>query len=116
MSGWHGRGEELEMETGFVYLMKPVGHNVYKIGQTVNIENRIARKEKVKDYKLKCVCAVEVDRVHMWRIEHDLHNMFHSYRLAGEWFVLPKEIIKQFVSIVRDVEKIYIGARAYTEG
>ena len=106
----------MKKDRGFIYLMKPVGHNVYKIGETIDIENRIARKEKVKDYKLKCILSVEVARTNMWSIERDLHYMFHSYRLAGEWFVLPKEIIKQFELIVRDVEKKYIGASAYMAG
>ncbi len=34
---------------GFIYLMKPVGHNVYKIGETINIEKRMARMQKKKE-------------------------------------------------------------------
>jgi hypothetical protein len=103
-------------DKGFVYLVKPFEHNVYKIGESINVAYRIAKKEKEKSYRLKCIYSIEVDRVHMWSIENRLHNMFHEYRLAGEWFVLPKEVVKQFPLIVRDVEKTFIGARAYLKG
>lgn len=88
-------------DDGFVYLVRPSGRNVYKIGETVNIENRMARKEKEVDYKLEVVCFVKVN--HRWKTEHALHLLYERLRLAGEWFVLPESVVDNFEEIATRV-------------
>ncbi len=86
--------------TGYVYLIQPLDVPVYKIGVSIDVEKRIARKEKEKDYKLEIICSVFVnDR---YRTERILHNFFHRYRLAGEWFTLPPEVVENFAHIIKE--------------
>ena len=90
---------------GYVYLMKPVGHNVYKIGETINIPKRMARMQKKKDYELELVAAVEITREIQWQVEHRLHEHYSRYRLASEWFVLPEDAVANFVELTRYIER-----------
>ena len=80
----------------YLYLMKVSGTSgVYKIGATVNIEKRMARMEKQKDWKLECIRYVEIDGDFnkCLTIEQNLHRKYSNYRLASEWFALPDEIL-----------------------
>ncbi len=98
------------MEKRFVYLMKPVGHNVYKIGETINIEKRIERRQKKYAYKLTCVSYIETTKGLHWTIESKLHRMFEKYRIGNDWFVLPDPIVEQFVQIALEVaDEIVLG-------
>ena len=81
----------------YLYLMKVSDTDgVYKIGATVNIEERIKRMEKAKDYKLECVKFIEVDGDFnkCTSIEQGIHRKLANYRLAGEWFALPENIFE----------------------
>ena len=90
---------------GYIYLMKPVGHNVYKIGETINIEKRMARMQKKKDYELECIAFIEITRDIQWQVEHRLHEHYKRYRLASEWFALPEDAVENFIEIAHFVEK-----------
>jgi len=81
--------------------MCPKGRNVYKIGVTIDIDKRIARKEKQVEYELYYIKSVYVKN--MFWTERKLHNMFSRFRLAGEWFVLPFEVVHNFENIVAKV-------------
>lgn len=81
-----------EPRAGYVYVVAPVGHNVYKIGCTVNLETRIARMKRKHDFKLEYVTAVpSSDYV---ALEDALHRRYAGYRLDGEWFALMPEHIE----------------------
>ncbi len=95
----------MKKNRGFVYLMKPVGHNVYKIGETINVEKRIEIYQRKFDFKLEYVDYVQVDNDTQYLIEHRLHLEFYRYHLGGDWFVLPDDLIDQFDFIVRRVEE-----------
>ena len=90
---------------GYIYLMKPVGHNVYKIGETINIEKRMDRMQKKKDYKLELVAHIEITREIQWQVEHHLHEHYSRYRLASEWFALPEYAVDHFVEFTRYIER-----------
>ena len=92
-------------EMGYIYLMKPVGHNVYKIGETIDIEKRMARMQKKKDYELECLYSIEVTRDIQWQVERKLHNLYSRYRLASEWFALPQDVVDNFIEIVQYAER-----------
>ncbi len=79
--------------TGFVYWMTIAGHNVYKIGATINLEKRIARKQKKHDYKLEYVDHIEVDIDVMYRTEDKLHKWFERYRVGNDWFALSDYVV-----------------------
>ena len=73
---------------------------IYKIGATVNIENRIARMEKKKAWKLECLRFIEVDGDfnECTRVENILHREYENYRLGNEWFVLPDDMVAEVLA------------------
>lgn len=95
----------------YVYLVSPKGKNVYKIGETIDIQVRFAQKEKQKDYKLELVSFVEVERGLQWEIEHRLHDIYSRYRLAGEWFALEQDAVDGFATLAASIEKEIIRRR-----
>ena len=90
-----------DTEKGWVYLCKPEGKNVYKIGETINLQRRFAEKQKKIDYKLILVACIEVERELLYSVEYRLHETFKRYRLAGEWFALPDSIQIEFLDYAK---------------
>jgi len=101
----------LSAEKGYVYLVSPVGKNIYKVGETIDIQKRFARKEKEKDYKLTLIHGIEVDYKYAWDIENTIHRMYSRLRLAGDWFVLNQDLVDGFPQLVRDIENKLKGNR-----
>lgn len=85
----------MESREGYVYLVRPIGHNVYKIGCTVDPDERLRRMQrKHRGFQLEYAALV-----HHWNyfaFEDFLHRKFSRYRLIGEWFVLPDEAVEEF--------------------
>ncbi len=90
------------MKDGYVYLMKPVGHNVYKIGETINPHKRLEVYQKKFDCKLQYVDYAQVGEDNKWIIERKLHLKFWRYHLGGDWFVLPDDAVSNFRTLVRE--------------
>lgn len=72
---------------GYIYLVRAVGTNRYKIGRTKNPERRLERLKQQSPFSLKLVeifhtedCVTEEKR---------LHRIAAKYRSHGEWFDLP---------------------------
>lgn len=77
---------------GFVYVVKPAGHNVYKIGCSVDVERRLARMQRKYDFSLELVAVIYSKDYE--RLEAQMHRRFAKYHLIGEWFVLPDSAIE----------------------
>lgn len=77
-----------------VYLLK--AGPAYKIGIASDVKKRV--------YELQTGCPYPVEILGQWdhgeafRLEQQLHSMFASKRLAGEWFALTE----QDVETIRD--------------
>ncbi len=93
---------------GFIYLMKPKGSDrkVYKIGTSVDPENRLSVKQKEVKYEIELVASVPV--LDSFGIEQFLHDRYSKYRLAGEWFVLPYDVVDDFVNMVNTISETWI--------
>ena len=89
-----------EAETGFVYLVKPTGKNVYKIGYTNNPERRLKRynnsKQLVRYEFLELFPCVDYQL-----LESRLHFFYQHHKLSGEWFAIPDDIIFNFGSVCK---------------
>lgn len=89
---------------GYVYLIRPVGKNVYKIGSTNNLERRLKRYNNKKqsviyefvDYFFSNDCVA---------LEERLHSYYSKYILSGEWFALPDNEIFNFQSIAMQLQQ-----------
>jgi hypothetical protein len=81
---------------GYVYLIKPTGHNVYKIGCSVNPTRRLkALQSRVKGVSLEIVTAILY--VDYEAAERHWHHRFSSFRLSSEWFALPDAEVQAFL-------------------
>lgn len=77
-------------KAGSVYLLK--SGEYYKIGLTTGtVKQRISSMQTGNPVKIKLVASFETEDV--VGDEAYLHNKFGSYRVQGEWFSFPQELI-----------------------
>ena len=69
------------------YLMKDTNTGLYKIGKSKNPKHREKTLQSEKP-TIKLVKIWEKD------IENELHNLYHKFRVRGEWFKLTSVQIK----------------------
>jgi hypothetical protein len=79
---------------GVVYLLKSGPY--YKIGKTVNLEQRLTQIGLQLPEPVEVVHKIETDDVS--GIESYWHRRFGGKRANGEWFSLTEEDVKAFVS------------------
>lgn len=85
-----------QIQSGWIYLLKgPKGY--YKIGRTLNVENRL------KTFGIKLPFDVKFTHAFMsedyTKTEKDLHTRFTHRRKNGEWFALTKDEVSWFCRI-----------------
>lgn len=84
---------------GYVYLITNSENSVYKIGVTRCYEEnkRLKSIQTGNSQKLKMVMTFCTS----WpfRLETMLHNRFKEYRVLGEWFELPQDVVDNFDKI-----------------
>lgn len=90
---------------GIVYLIRPQSSQFYKIGYTTNLDKRISQLQTGSGKPLMVVKS--------WAgnpgLEQALHRKMSKYKAQGEWFRLPKVILRQLELLdVIDVEQIKI--------
>lgn len=72
----------------WVYLIKAKGlSQIYKIGQSIDIDKRLASLQASSPVKLTVECAIFAGN--QPDLETLLHRKFADHRLHGEWFELP---------------------------
>lgn len=83
-------------EKGFVYLIKAVtGH--YKIGRTKDISTRVNFFVVKLPFEIELIHHFEADD--MRKAEAELHQMYKTQRVNGEWFNLADEDVAFIKSI-----------------
>ncbi len=71
---------------GYVYVIKYIGMKLYKIGMTINLEQRMRTLEEGTTTTLISYLEVPDPR----KVEAEAHEKYSEYRLPGsEYFVLP---------------------------
>lgn len=78
------------LKPGYVYLIQSPTH-AYKIGRTVNPDNRLRTFSVKLPFEVEYVCVIATQD--MYGLEADLHERFAGKRLNGEWFALSPEDI-----------------------
>lgn len=92
--------------TGYVYFIRPAGESVVKIGSTINaLRERLATLQTSNHKRLNVMGAIDLRRLdgteHWSRLEffasarkkeREIHRLFASARLHGEWFTLTEEL------------------------
>ncbi|MGB2748434.1 MAG: GIY-YIG nuclease family protein [Thiofilum sp.] len=99
--------EKYRETSGYVYLLRVVGDNIYKIGMTTKTPD-----ERVTQFSVKMPFKVEiVETIYYDGDVSILEVFFHNYftgigceRINGEWFRLSPEEVSFFIKTKREVE------------
>lgn len=85
------------MTRGYVYLIRPKGHNIFKVGCSTDPQRRLITIQRKTVLELECVATLLSDDCS--RAEYDWHRRLADYRLpgGGEWFALTPEAVDEFV-------------------
>ena len=94
---------EYETKNSHVYIMKPVHANVYKIGETVSLENRIAKLQKKFSFKLEYV-GFSVLMEDGFSAEDFLHRKYERFHLGGDWFALDENALNEILQMFKTWE------------
>ena len=81
------------METeGFVYVVQMEGHDIYKIGRSVDVPRRMSDFGVLLPFPFRLRFAHRVANAH--HVEQSLHRDFHHQKQNGEWFRLSTGQVK----------------------
>jgi hypothetical protein len=89
-------------KSGFVYLIKTVQNDSYKIGCSKNVYKRLEQ--------LQTSCPFELIVIHRifstdaFLLESKLHDYFSAYKIRGEWFELTLDMVNSFLTIADDLD------------
>lgn len=78
-------------KAGYVYLIQSPTQ-AYKIGRTVNPDNRMRTFAVKLPFEVEYICLIATND--MKQLEFDLHKMFDSKRIRGEWFALNTDDVE----------------------
>lgn len=85
-----------------IYLIKRVDSNIYKIGITYNLQERLKTLQTGSHCDLIVIHVHETK--HGFKIEKALHNFFSYCRKNGEWFELNIEDENKFKFLCEKLE------------
>lgn len=83
---------------GYVYLIQSTS-GAYKIGRTVNPDNRLATFSVKLPFEVEYVCVIQCDD--MYYLERQLHAHFADKRVNGEWFNLSPDDVDYIKGMVK---------------
>ena len=75
-------------ETCYVYMIYCKEDNTVKIGNSINPQKRLAQLQTGNNKTLTLIGLIRGDQT----LEKNIHNLFSSYRIKGEWFSHCEEI------------------------
>jgi len=80
----------------YVYIIRAANTNTYKIGITINPEQRLRQLQSSSPVDLAIVCAKNVDDAP--GAELHIHTMYAANRKHLEWFTLKPKDVKTIVA------------------
>jgi hypothetical protein len=82
---------------GFVYVVRPAGADVVKIGKAFDVAKRLASLQTGQSARLELLA--ELPGGH--RLEAELHKRFAHLRVRGEWFRAEPELLAYVVEVAK---------------
>jgi hypothetical protein len=79
--------------SGYVYVLKEINGNHYKIGRTNNPENRAKTFGVKLPFRVEYTHLIKTDD--MFTLESELHYRYHHCRIDGEWFALTESDLNE---------------------
>ena len=86
--------EEKPCDT-YLYLIKDTDLNRLKIGKTTNPNSRLKQLQCANSNKLEILYSIP----NKGYMEEDVHEIFSSLRINGEWFFYDNKIIEYFKAL-----------------
>ena len=87
----------MEESQGFVFLLKPVGNNVFMIGHTSNLDSLKARVTKRIKRTSNFVAYFQSRNAE--KAARALHQKYGNFHLAEDWFILPDSVVPEICTI-----------------
>lgn len=97
-----GKFDNQADSTGFVYLVKQSINGFYKIGKSKNPYRRLQFLQTGSPLQLEIIERIFSFDCH--RLESLLHEYYEAYWVRGEWFELPDECVKEFLSVATKLD------------
>jgi hypothetical protein len=79
--------------SGYIYVIKAVGHNYYKIGFSKDVAQRIKNLDRQYPFEIELYTQFKSNDV--LGDEKKLHNEFKGKNYRGEWFNLDKHDLEK---------------------
>lgn len=90
---------ELSIKYG-VYIVQEGTRNIYKVGQSMNIDSRIETMQTSNSNKLKLNDYFETTELHI--VESAAHKYIESKKIHGEWFELDDNELNMLKKFIRN--------------
>jgi len=94
---------KIKNKNGKIYILKAIGKSYYKIGKTINLNERINKISPALPFKTRLVHTIISNNI--YKTELSLHKKFNDKRTNGEWFNLSKNDIKSLYKITNITEE-----------
>lgn len=82
---------------GYVYLLKMVNGDYWKIGRTAKPQKRMDKFDVKLPFPVECEHLIET--LDMYALESELHSRYADKRAGGEWFALSQVDIDYIKSL-----------------
>lgn len=82
-------------EIGYVYLLRIVGTDIYKIGVSTNPKRRVSDIASYLPYDLELLAMNQINKP--YQLEQGLIDLYQSKRIKNEWFCLSIENAKEIM-------------------
>lgn len=93
----YGNARANRRRDGYVYVLKQIGGDYYKIGRTSNPDNRLETFNVKLPFMVQYEIVIKTDD--MYLLERQLHSRFNAKWIEGEWFCLTPDDLEAIRSI-----------------
>jgi hypothetical protein len=91
----------------YVYLVRAIGTDYYKIGSTKSVGSRMDHLRNASPFDLVLIDSAPSEQAQ--HLERSLHNKLVHHRRHGEWFELDGELVRSVVNTIRSAEEQVIN-------
>lgn len=95
----YGNARVSRKRDGYVYVLKQIGGDYYKIGRTSNPDNRRETFNVKLPFRVEYEIVIKTDD--MYLLERQLHSRFNAKWIDGEWFQLSPDDLEAIRSITQ---------------
>lgn len=88
-------------EPGYLYLVQALGTDRFHIGLTNQIERRFHDLQRNSPFPLKLIISAYSPNPQAQELR--LHKLFGEWKLHGEWFELPPEVLNRVVEEFKEI-------------